>query len=250
VVEEPADWEQQWREEPLDLDAPRREAATPRWRAQERLVEERFGGFEGLNAIEIGAGRGLNGLLFAERGAHVTLLDNAPTPLAQARSLFARADVAVETVEADLFALPASANDAFDVSMSYGLCEHFLEDRRLAVVRAHLDVLRPGGLALIGVPNRYAPVYRLWVATLKRRGTWPLGTEVPFSAGELRDLATRAGGRPLEPVYGSFIASVVNHGVNQALFNLGRGGLPIPQTSLPGLDRLAYELLLPVVKPE
>jgi SAM-dependent methyltransferase len=250
VVEQPADWEQQWREQPLDLDAPRREAGTPRWRAQERLVEERFGAFEGLRAIEIGAGRGLNGLLFAQRGAQVTLLDNAPTPLAQARELFAQAKVPVETVEADLFDPPSATRDAFDVSMSYGLCEHFLDGRRLAVVRAHLDVLRPGGLALIGVPNRYAPVYRLWVATLQRRGTWPLGTEVPFSARELSELAERAGGQPLEPVYGSFVASLVNHGVNQALFKLGRRGVRIPQIRVPGLDRLAYELLLPVVRPE
>jgi hypothetical protein len=37
--------------------------------------------------------------------------------------------------------------------------------------------------------------------------------------------------------------------VNQALFKLGRRGLPLPQLTVPGLDRLAYELLLPVVKP-
>ena len=246
--EQPTDWDAQWAGEPLDLDAPRREAETPRWRAQEELITQRFGGFDGVRAIEIGAGRGLNAFLFAQRGARVTLLDNSRTALAQARQLFAAHGLALETVEADLFGLPAELRGAFDVAMSYGLCEHFLGERRLAVVRAHLEPLRRGGLALIGVPNRYAPVYRLWVATLMRRGSWPLGTEVPFSPRELRALAIRAGGEPLEPRYGSFVASVVNHGVNQALFKLGRRGLPIPQVRVPGLDRLAYELLLPVVK--
>jgi hypothetical protein len=81
-------------------------------------------------------------------------------------------------------------------------------------------------------------------------GSWPLGTEVPFSAAELRRLAACAGGEPLEPRYGSFVGSVVNHGVNQLLFKLGREhGLPVPQIRIPLLDRLAYELLLPVVKP-
>jgi hypothetical protein len=42
----------------------------------------------------------------------------------------------------------------------------------------------------------------------------------------------------------------VNHGVNQALFKLGRRGLPLPQVRVPVLDGLAYELLLPVVKPQ
>jgi hypothetical protein len=125
--------------------------------------------------------------------------------------------------------------------MSFGLAEHFLGERRRRVVAAHLEALRPRGLAFLGVPNRYAPAYRLWMAALKARGTWPLGTEEPFSAGELAQLAREAGGRPLEPEYGSFLGSLVNHGLNQALFKLGRRGLPVP--------RLAYELLLPVVKP-
>jgi SAM-dependent methyltransferase len=244
-----ADWDAQWTAEPLEFDAPRREAETLRWRAQEKLIEERFGRFQGLRAIEIGAGRGLNAFLFAERGAHVTLLDESPTALTQARQLFGANGVPVSTIEADVFALPDEVRGAFDVAMSYGLCEHFVGERRLRVVRAHLEPLRPGGLALIGVPNRHAPVYRLWVATLMRRGTWPLGTEVPFSVSELRELAGRSGGEPLEPRFGSFLASIVNHGVNQALFKLGRRGLPIPQVRIPLLDRMAYELLLPVVKP-
>ena len=146
--------------------------------------------------------------------------------------------------------LPEELLGTFDVSMSYGLCEHFVGERRQAVVAAHLAALRPGGVALIGVPNRFAPVYRLWLKTLMVTGSWPLGTEVPFSAGELRRLAVRAGGEPLDPRYGSFAGSVVNHGVNQLLFKLGRKrGLPVPQIRIPGLDRMAYELLLPVVKP-
>jgi SAM-dependent methyltransferase len=203
-----------------------------------------------LRAIELGAGRGLNGLLFAQRGAQVTLLDNVPLALEQARELFAANGAEFGGVVADLFELPDELRGAYDVSMSYGLCEHFLGERRLAVVRAHLDVLRPGGLALLGVPNRYGVVYRAWKATLERTGSWPLGTEVPFSVAELASLARRAGGVPQEPVYGSFAASFVNHGVNQALFKLGRRGLPLPQVRVPVLDGLAYELLLPVVKPE
>jgi len=250
VRETPADWDAQWRDEPLDLDAPAHEAPTLRWRAQERLVRERFGSFDGLRAIELGAGRGLNALLFAQRGARVTLLDNVPLALEQAQVLFSAHGVDFDGVEADLFDLPAELRGAFDVSMSYGLCEHFLGERRLAVVAAHLEALRPGGLALLGVPNRYGVVYRLWKGALTRTGSWPLGTEEPFSAAELAALAARAGGRPLEPVFGSFAASVVNHGVNQVLFKLGRRGLPLPELRLPVLDRFAYELLLPVVKPE
>ena len=247
--ETPTDWDAQWRGEPQDLGAPAAEAKTPRWRAQEQLVAERFGSFANVRAIELGAGRGLNGFLFAERGATVTLLDNVPLALEQARTLFDAHGLSFASADADLFELPDELRGAFDVSMSYGLCEHFLGARRQAVVDAHLDVLRPGGLALIGVPNRHGLVYRAWKKTLTLTGSWPLGTEEPFTAGELSRLARRAGGEPLPARFGSFAASVVNHGVNQALFKLGRRGLPLPQVPLPVVDRFAYELLVPVVKP-
>jgi SAM-dependent methyltransferase len=248
-MERPADWEAQWRSEPLDPAAAGAEERTPRWAAQERLVKERFGAFEGLRVIELGSGRGLNGLLYARRGAEVTLLDNSSLPLAQAEELFRAAGTSFEPVQADVFELPEPLPGTFDVAMSFGLCEHFLGDRRRRVIAAHLELVRPGGLAFLGVPNRHAPVYRLWMATLKRRGTWPLGTEEPFSPSELAAHARAAGGVPLQPVFGSFVGSVVNLGLNQALFKLGRRGLRAPQPRIPLLDRLAYELLLPVSRP-
>src|ERR671930_601085 len=188
------------------------------------------------------------------RGATVARVERAADwdahwPLEQARGLYAAHGVGFQAVEADVFALPDDLLGAFDVSMSFGLCEHFLGERRRGVVVAHLELLRSGGLAFLGVPNRLAPAYRLWMAVLKRRGTWPLGTEEPFSAAELARLALAAGGRPLGAVHGSFLGSLVNHGLNQALFKLRRRGLRVPQLRLPLLDRFAYELLLTVERP-
>ncbi len=248
-VERPTDWDRHWRAEPLDRNAPLAEARTPRWRAQERIVRERLGGFEGLTAIEIGAGRGLNALLYARAGASVTLLDLSEVALEQARWLFDAHGLPVETVRGDVFDLPQELRGRFDVSMSFGLCEHFVGERRREVVCAHLAPLKPGGIAMIGVPNRLAPVYRLWKGVLTRRGTWPLGTEEPFTAGELSRLVSACGGKPLPAAYGSFAASLVNHGVNQLLHKLGRRPLRVPQARVPGLDRLAYELLVPAVAP-
>lgn len=244
-----ADWDAQWRTAPQDLHAPDEERRTPRWLAQESIVKERFGGFEGLRAIEIGAGRGINALLYAQSGATVTLVDLSETALQQADELFRAHGVTAELLQVDLFAPPEGLLGAFDVSMSFGLCEHFLGERRLAVVRAHLDVLRSGGVAMLGVPNRHGVVYQLWMKTLKARGSWELGTEVPFSAAELTTLVRAAGGEPLTPRFGSFAGSVVNHGVNQALFKLGRSARRIPQVRIPGVDHFAYELLVPAVKP-
>jgi SAM-dependent methyltransferase len=244
-----ADWDKQWLGEPLDVEAVAREAQTPRWRAQAELVESELGGFGGLRAIELGSGRGTNAALYAQRGARVTLLDTSPVALEQAKEVFDALGLEADYVEGDAFALQDRLRGAFDVSMSFGLVEHFLGEQRQAMVGAHLQLLRPGGIAFLGVPNRWGIVYRAWMATLKRRGTWPLGTEVPFTADELARLVRAAGGEPLPPRYGSFIASIVNHGVNQALFKLGRRGLPIPQVTLRVVDLLAYELLVPARRP-
>src|SRR5258708_7689069 len=44
-METQANWDEQWRSEPFDFEAPAKEARTPRWLAQERLVHDRFGSF-------------------------------------------------------------------------------------------------------------------------------------------------------------------------------------------------------------
>ena len=80
----------------------------------------------------------------------------------------------------------------------------------------------------------------------KTRGTWHLGTELPFSVTELKTLARASGGRPLNAVFGSAIAEFVGHGVKGVLRKLGGASLPVPQVRVPGLDRLGYELLLPI----
>lgn len=250
AVEREADWDRLWSDQdeaPGSLDV---ELGSLRWRTQRDLVERRFGSFEGLEVIEIGAGQGTNALLYALHGARATVLDRSSVALEQSRRRFSRHGLEVELVEADLFELPAALSDRFDVSMSFGVCEHFLGQRRQQVVAAHLEVVKPGGLAVVNVPNRLSPPYRAWMGIQKRRGTWKLGTEVPFSGGELSDLAKLAGGVPLQPVYVGGLGTLVGHGLNPLLARLGVRTLPVPQVPVPLLDYLAYDLLLPVVRPK
>src|SRR4051794_7693642 len=247
-VEQAADWDAVWLTEidDEDLDA---EERTLRWRAQAELVTPLFGSFEGLRVAEIGAGRATNALLYARHGARATVIDMSAIALEQSRRRFDSAGLELETIEADVFDLPADALGRFDVAMSFGLCEHFLGERRRRVIGAHLDLVRPGGLALINVPNRWSPFYRAWMGLAKRRGTWTLGTEVPFTGREVRDLAALSGGVPLTPRYCGGLGTLVNHGLNNALQRLGARPLPVPQVKVPGLDYLAYDLLVPVAKP-
>lgn len=249
AVEQQADWDRLWSEHDEGTDELAADLGSRRWRVQRDLVERRFGSFDGLQVIEIGAGRSTNALMYAMQGAEATVLDRSSVALEQSRRRFSRQGLDVHTVETDLFDLPAELRDRFDVSMSFGLCEHFVQHRRQQVVAAHVELVKPGGLAVVNVPNRLSPPYRAWMALQKRRGTWQLGTEVPFSGTEISDLAKLGGGVPLQPVYIGGLGTLVNHGLNNVLKRLGWSPLPVPQVRVPLLDYLAYDLLLPIVRP-
>jgi SAM-dependent methyltransferase len=156
-----------------------------RWRRIERIVLDRFGSFEGLRVVEIGAGMGTNAALMAARGAKVTLLDYSPLAIEGSRKFFERNGLTAEFVQADALALSPELLGAFDVSMSFGLAEHFLEPKRSAIVRAHLEVLRPGGISLVSVPNRHNPPYRIFKFAAELARVWKVGEEYPFSRKEL-----------------------------------------------------------------
>ena len=233
-------WDRAWERGP-DLERIRREDQTVRWQHIERFTRARWRAFDGLRVIEIGSGHGTNALHYVRRGAVATLLDQSAKALAGASEAAERLGLGIDLVEGDLFDPPAHLLESYDISCSFGLCEHFLGRQRQEVIAAHLRFLRPGGVAIIGVPNTYSFPYRIWMGFMKWRGSWSLGTEVPFTRRELEARIRRAGGRVLDIGYGSFPAAVVDYLVNPFLHNAGRKGFRSPQWRSP-LDGLAYEL--------
>lgn len=110
----------------------------------------------GSRYIEIGCAPGkmlawVAGVLKAQ----VTGLDYSEPGITKCRELFDVLGLKVDLHHEDIFKhqlRPAS----FDVVTSFGVIEHFDDPR--PVVQRHLDLLRPGGVALIAVPN-YGGVY-------------------------------------------------------------------------------------------
>jgi len=196
-------WDRLWKREP---DAPRgrdavlREARSVRWGRMERRIVRRFGACGGLRVIELGAGQGTYAALLAGRGAQVTVLDSSRKALERSRRFFRENRLAADHVLADALALGSAWANRFDVSMSFGLAEHFTGRARVRIVRAHLDVLNPGGVAFICVPNRWNPPYRFYKLVCETTGRWPYGEEVPYSRGELAAIMAELG----VGVYGFF----------------------------------------------
>jgi SAM-dependent methyltransferase len=187
-------WDEIWRAETSPVEhrlSVDREELSIRWQRIEQRVRSRFGGFDRLRVIEIGAGAGTNAAAMARRGASVTLLDYSELALARARELFDANGLEGDFVEANALELPDEVAGRFDIAMSFGLNEHFTGPERLAIFRAHLDPLRDGGVAIISVPNARNLPYRAtkWVA--EKTGRWKLGVEVPFTRGELEAICER-----------------------------------------------------------
>jgi 2-polyprenyl-3-methyl-5-hydroxy-6-metoxy-1,4-benzoquinol methylase len=177
------------------------------WKQMQAEVGTAGMDFKGLDVIEIGAGSGTFAAIFARRGANVTVLDYSENALDASRRLFADLGVDARFVQADALSLDPSLLGRFDVSMSFGLAEHFVGEDRRRIVKSHFDLLRPGGLAFVSVPNRHCMPYRLWKAKRELLGRWNFGLEVPFSRSELRTIAAQVGARDCRFIGSSFIAS-------------------------------------------
>jgi 2-polyprenyl-3-methyl-5-hydroxy-6-metoxy-1,4-benzoquinol methylase len=106
--------------------------------------------------IEIGCAPGkLLAWVASVLKAEVTGLDYSASGIAKCRMLFDELGLKVNLYHDDFFhhhLLPAY----FDIVASFGFIEHF-DDAR-PVVQRHLDLVKPGGLALIVIPN-YGGIY-------------------------------------------------------------------------------------------
>jgi hypothetical protein len=154
-----------------------------------RALTEHFGGLHGLHTIELGAGTGDISLLMALEGAQVTLFDADEQALELAAFKFAVAGLKPDVCTGDFLNLDAALFGRYDVAASYGTVEHFAGPDRYLACRAHTDVVRPGGMGAISVPNAHCLPYRLNKWWQEWRGTWPWGLEIPYTRSELRRIA-------------------------------------------------------------
>lgn len=164
-----------------------------RWHRIERIVLRKFGSFNNLQVIELGAGVGTNAALMTRRKAKATVLDYSEGAIKRARSFFQSNKLVAKFLKHDALALPKDLLGKFDISMSFGLAEHFKGAKRTKIIESHFDVLKKGGMAFISVPNRFNPPYRLFKYFAEHVGRWQVDTEYPFSRKELREICKQIG---------------------------------------------------------
>ena len=123
------------------------------------------------------------------QGAAVYGVDISEPTVRQATAAFA--DGGLRAAVSDVRLLPFR-DRSFDAIYSMGTIEHF-RDSETALREMH-RVLRPGGRAVVGVPNRWDPFLRPLLAfVLQKLRLYGYGYERSFSRGALRRMLEAAG---------------------------------------------------------
>lgn len=127
----------------------------------------------------------------AEQGARPVGIDIALSVVRQASAVLNGR--APGCVVADVRAIPFGTG-SFDLIYSMGTIEHFPEYR--TATAEIFRVLKPGGVAIVGVPNKLDPFLRpLLSSVLQVLGLYPYGMEKSFTPRALQHLLTSAGFR-------------------------------------------------------
>ncbi len=149
---------------------------------------------DSLRVAEVGCGTGTFSMIFCLLGASVTLIDSNQKVLESTKKIYDKFGCEARSVRADCLApAPEGMEGTFDLVLSGGLAEHFTGTYRQKCFDYHRSLLKPGGMAVIGVPNRLSPFYQ-WIRCFRiLTGTWGPDVEVPFSNAELKALAEKSG---------------------------------------------------------
>ena len=164
---------------------------------ERRLFAEHFPALVGLRVLKTDLwdeAKNTRILAWASgQGAHPYGIDISEPTVRQAGAAFARPGdrQPLRGVVADVRDIPF-ADASFDAIYSMGTIEHF--DGTERAVEEMARVLRPGGRAIVGVPNRHDPFLRpLFVTLLQALGLYGYGYERSYSRRSLRRLLERAG---------------------------------------------------------
>ena len=194
-----------------ELDAINYENAGVRCQKIIQYLYEQIGDLDGKQTIEIGCGGAIYSLIFARMGARSTLLDYSSDAIVLAKRNLDALGLQGELVEADVFNPPSDLIGRFDVAMSFGTVEHYRYPERLDICRAHVNLLKPGGICIISTPNILFLPHEILKAALIMKSKWFLGYEGSFSTVELRKVGRKLGLRDMKVIGSSWRADIMRY---------------------------------------
>jgi SAM-dependent methyltransferase len=162
---------------------------------EQRLFREHLPALDGLTILKTDLwdeAKNTRILAWASRlGAQAYGVDISEPTVRQARTAFDQDRGALRAAVGDVRDLPFR-DGSFDAVYSMGTIEHF--DETVHAVEEIARVLKPGGRAIVGVPNRHDPFLRpLLSSALQAVGLYGYGFEKSYSRRALRRMLERAG---------------------------------------------------------
>ncbi|MBI4530923.1 MAG: class I SAM-dependent methyltransferase [Candidatus Latescibacteria bacterium] len=145
----------------------------------------------GKKVLEVGAGTGRDGFNLVRYSAEIYQLDYAESSLKIMKQLAAEKGIITHLINGDAFRLPFRDN-SFDTVFHQGLLEHFRTSRAEEILKENVRVLKPGGILLVDVPQRYH-IYTLMKHILIAFNAWFAGWERGFSIRELQEEIRKQG---------------------------------------------------------
>ena len=187
--------------------------------------------------LEVGAGTGRDSFTFAEDGAKVIVLDYADAAMDIVKALNNQNEAQVIPVQGDAFELPF-ADNTFDMVFHQGLLEHFRDPS--GIVKENLRVLKPGGIAIIDVPQRWH-IYTVIKHILIALNKWFAGWETEFSLGQLEKYLKKFGFKPIG-YYGDWMyPSLFYRTLREVMWKIGVR-LPLYPSKVPVLWKIRRAL--------
>lgn len=147
-----------WRDEHWQLDSSHAapdvvfDPEGPEFRELNRLIRRHLSGVQGRRCLEIGCHPGRYLWYFhTQLGYDVSGIEYVEPACDLTRAALQRAGVPAQIFHADLFDFRPPDGKPYDVVLSVGLVEHFVDIR--PVVERHIELLAPGGTLVIIAPN-------------------------------------------------------------------------------------------------
>lgn len=203
-------WGEYWNREPP--------CAAPAHASLIHAAESVLGGFEKSRILEVGAGRAVDAIEMARRGAKSLVADLSNSSFNHSLPLATNTGVTIIPCRADAERLPFS-DGQFNLVFSQGLMEHPGLMKRL--LPEQIRVTAPQGFVLIDVPQLFSVQAAVkWLELMV--GKWPFGPETNYSERMLKKIVADIG---LEYVssYGRELVPMVNLGIRKLLTRLKSG---------------------------
>lgn len=155
---------------------------------------------KGLRVCEPGCGSAKFAIAYALHGSDIYAFDIDKTAVAYAcrlrdalKALIGQFEFYPTITEGNIFKIPQSWNDEFDLVFNEGVPQHFLDERREVCIKNMVRITKPGGMVVI-IGNNGLNSHEQWIDEnfeFKYEGMPP--KRKCFTPDELEELMRKAG---------------------------------------------------------